>query len=77
VFGSHGSTSLLVGSQVVLSLQLPLAVVPLLWLAGDRAVMGGHRMGRVLKSASWAIAAVLVALNVVLLWQTVAAPASP
>jgi manganese transport protein len=65
----NSSTSLLVGSQVVLSLQLPLAVLPMLWLAGNRALMKKHRLRGVLKSGCWTVGGVLIALNALLLWQ--------
>jgi manganese transport protein len=37
LFGERATTNLLVLSQVVLSLQLPFAVIPLVWFCGRRA----------------------------------------
>lgn len=61
---------ILVWSQVVLSLQLPFALIPLLALTGDRTLMGAMTIGPVTKTVMWAIAAVLIVLNVVMLGQT-------
>ncbi|KQT31770.1 manganese transporter [Sphingomonas sp. Leaf412] len=70
--GEGGATNLLVLSQVVLSLQLPFAVIPLVLLTGNRRVMGAFVAPRWLIALAWAIAAVIVALNGYLLWGTVA-----
>jgi len=72
LFGEHGSNQLLVASQVVLSLQLPLAVVPLVRFASDRKLMGKWRVGGIPLLAAWACTGVILALNAALLWQTVA-----
>jgi manganese transport protein len=45
-YGQHGSTKLLVATQVVLSLQLPLAIIPLLRFASDVRLMGRWRLSR-------------------------------
>ena len=66
--GDGGATRLLVLSQVVLSLQLPFAVVPLVAFTGSAAVMGAYAAPRWLKWLAWAIAAVIVGLNLSLLW---------
>ena len=66
--GDQGATKLLVLSQVVLSLQLPFAVVPLVAFTGSAAVMGAYAATRWLKWLAWAIAAVIITLNLTLLW---------
>jgi manganese transport protein len=71
-YGGHSATPVLVASQVVLGLQLPFAVIPLLWFAGDRRLMGEHRPGVAFRRASWCVAGTIVLLNGLLLWQTVA-----
>jgi manganese transport protein len=71
-YGGHSATPVLVASQVVLSLQLPFAVIPLLWFAGDRRLMGEHRAGSTFRRFSWRIAGTIVLLNSLLLWQTFA-----
>ncbi len=70
--GDGGATELLVLSQVILSLQLPFAVIPLVWLTASRRVMGGFAAPRWLVALAWGIAAVIVALNLYLLWGTLA-----
>ena len=64
------ATEALVGSQIVLSLALPVPVVALLWFTGRREVMGGFVSGPLVKAAGWAMAAVVLLLNAVLLAQT-------
>jgi manganese transport protein len=64
-------TATLVISQVVLSFGIPFAVIPLIRLNGDADLMGEYVAGRALRIAGWAAAALVVALNVVLLALTV------
>jgi len=60
----------LILSQVVLSLQLPLTIIPLLVLSRRRTVMGDMKMGRLGTVAGWSVAAVIIGLNVFLLYET-------
>lgn len=60
-------TMTLVVSQVVLSFGLPFALVPLVRLAHDEAVMGERRTGRAQHAVLWAVVALVVALNLALL----------
>ncbi|ADG15785.1 Nramp family divalent metal transporter [Paraburkholderia atlantica] len=69
MFGQHGSNQLLVASQVVLSLQLPLAVVPLIRCASDPTLMRGWRVHGVPLVLAWLSAWFIIALNGALLWQ--------
>lgn len=68
-YGANRLTSLLILSQVILSLQLPFAVVPLVQFTSDRAKMGEftNRPGTI--ALGWFTAAAIVMLNVLLLWQ--------
>ncbi len=66
--GDRGATDLLVLSQVVLSLQLPFAVIPLVLYTSNRALMGTFAAPRWLAALAWGIAAVIVVLNGYLLW---------
>ena len=66
--GDRGATQLLVLSQVVLSLQLPFAVVPLVAFTGSAALMGRFATPRWLQVVAWAVTALIVALNAGLLW---------
>ncbi|MFP3505747.1 Nramp family divalent metal transporter [Burkholderia sp. SIMBA_062] len=70
-FGEHGSNQLLIASQVVLSIQLPLAVIPLVRFASDAELMGRFRVERIPLALAWLCAGVIVALNAALLWQLV------
>lgn len=63
----HRLLQLLVLSQVVLSMQLPFAIVPLVQFTGDRNRMGAFASGLVLKTLALVCAVVVVGLNVVLL----------
>ncbi|NKJ49506.1 divalent metal cation transporter [Burkholderia sp. SG-MS1] len=69
LFGQHGSNQLLVASQVVLSLQLPLAVVPLIRYTSDEGLMRGWRVRGVPLALAWLSAAFIIVLNGALLWQ--------
>lgn len=71
VFGEHGSNELLVASQVVLSVQLPLAVVPLVRFASDVGLMGRFRVKRIPLALAWLGIATIVVLNLALLGQLV------
>jgi len=62
-------TDALVGSQVVLSFGIPFALVPLLLIASRREVMGDLVNPRWLTAIAGAIAALIIALNVFLLYQ--------
>lgn len=67
VYGESGTAKLLVLSQVVLSMQLPFAVIPLVRFVSDRQLMGGFVIGRLTQVLAWAIAGLIVVLNVKLL----------
>jgi len=66
-YGISGTAKLLVLSQVILSFQLPFAVVPLVRFTSDRALMGEFVNKRVLKTLAYAISAIIIALNLKLL----------
>lgn len=63
IYGEHGTASLLVLSQVVLSLQLPFAVVPLVAFTSNRRKMGEFVNPRWIKALAWATAALIISLN--------------
>lgn len=71
IAGEGATTSLLVLSQVVLSMQLPFAVIPLVAFTSDKRLMGDFASPVALKVAAWVVAAVIVALNLKLLWGVV------
>jgi manganese transport protein len=68
-FGEAAVGQLLVASQVVLSLQLPFAMWPLIRLTGDRAVMGEFANGPVVRVLSWGLFALVTGANAALLWS--------
>ncbi|WP_333895249.1 Nramp family divalent metal transporter [Mycolicibacterium gadium] len=61
----------LVLSQVVLSFGIPFALIPLVRLTSDRAVMGDDTNHRVTTALGWLVAALITVLNVVLIYLTV------
>jgi manganese transport protein len=67
LYGVSGTAQLLILSQVILSLQLPFAVIPLMLFAGDRTRLGTLTAPRWQLALGWATAAVIVTLNVKLL----------
>ncbi len=69
--GDQATGKLLLLSQVVLSLQLPFAMVPLIHFVSDRSRMGAFAIGSWLKTAGWAITAFTIALNAELVLDTV------
>ncbi len=66
-YGQSGTTKLLVFSQVVLSLQLPFAIVPLLRFTSDKTKMGVFAISTRLKCVAWIIALMIIGLNLCLL----------
>ena len=71
LYGDSGAARLLVFSQVVLSMQLPFAVIPLVRFVSQRRLMGDLVAPRWLSATAWVIAGLLVALNLKLLFDTV------
>jgi manganese transport protein len=69
-YGERGTGALLILSQVVLSLQLPFAVFPLVSFTSSRAKMGAFVAPVWMRSLAWAVACIIAALNVWLLYQT-------
>lgn len=60
---------ILIGSQVLLSFTLPAALIPLLLLTNRKSVMGDFASAPAARAAGWAVAAVILALNGVLVLQ--------
>lgn len=67
--GDQGAFRLLILSQVVLSLQLPFAIVPLIRFTADRKRMGELANASWVRALSAACAALIVALNLWLAWN--------
>ena len=71
LYGERGTGALLILSQVVLSLQLPFAVIPLVMFTSDRRMMGRFVSPLWMRSLAWVVAGIIVVLNSWLLVQTV------
>jgi manganese transport protein len=70
LYGESATAKLLILSQVVLSMQLPFAVVPLVLFTSSRRIMGDLVAPRWMTVCAWAIAALIAALNGKLLLDT-------
>ena len=70
--GEKGSYRLLIWSQIVLSLQLPFAIVPLLHFTSDRMKMGAFANRTWVLVLGWVVAALIVTFNAFLVYQGVA-----
>jgi manganese transport protein len=70
LYGERGTGALLILSQVVLSLQLPFAVIPLVIFTSDRRMMGPFVSPAWMRSLAWLVASIIVVLNAWLLVQT-------
>ena len=64
LFGASGTAKLLLLSQVILSMQLSFAVIPLILFTSDRRKMGEFASPRWLQALAWIIASIIVVLNV-------------
>ena len=69
-YGERGIGALLILSQVILSLQLPFAVFPLVMLTGDKRKMGSLVAPKWMRALAWPVAVLIAGLNAWLLWQT-------
>ena len=70
LYGEKGTADLLVLSQVVLSMQLPFAVIPLVRFVSDRRKMGVFVISRWTAGLAWGIAGLILVLNFKLLFDT-------
>jgi manganese transport protein len=66
--GENKVTSLLILSQVILSFQLPFAVIPLIQFTNSRARMGEFANSRLTAAVAWIVAAAILFFNAELLW---------
>ncbi len=63
ISGEHGTGKLLILSQVILSLQLPFAVVPLVKFTASRKKMGDFATPKWIAAIAWLVAAIIIVLN--------------
>ncbi len=73
LYGSGGTAKLLIFSQVILSLQLPFAIIPLVMITAERRKMGELRAPRWLTGVAGVVAAIIVILNVKLIFDFITA----
>ena len=71
IYGEERVDALLVLSQVILSLQLGFAIIPLIHFVSDKKTMGKFAIKPLVKIAAWLIAAVLIYLNLQMLLNEV------
>ena len=69
IYGESGTAQMLILSQVVLSLQLPFAVVPLVRFTTDRDLMGELVAPRWVAALAWVVATIIISLNMKLLFD--------
>ena len=71
LYGQSGTTTLLIFSQVILSLQLPFAVVPLVRFTSNSKLMGSFVNTAWIKTIAWGVSAIIIILNLKLLSEFV------
>ena len=69
LYGESGTVNLLILSQVILSLQLSFAVIPLVMFTNNKSKMGMFANKPFLKTAAWSISLIIIIFNAVLLFQ--------
>ncbi len=70
IYGEEGSGPLIVLSQVILSMQLPFAIFPLVQFTSSRRMMGPFAISLWVKALAWPVCIIIAGLNVYLLYQT-------
>jgi len=70
LYGEKGASNLLIFSQVLLSLQLPFAAIPLVQFVSSKEKMGNLVIGRWLSVLAWVVTAIILVLNFKLLFDT-------
>ncbi len=71
VFGEGVTGKLLILSQVILSLQLGFAIIPLIHFVSDKSKMKGFHISRPTQIAAWIIATIIVSLNAKLVFDEI------
>ena len=69
ISGESKTGELLIFSQVILSLQLGFAIIPLIHFVSNREKMGVFAIGKLTKFTAWLIALIIVSLNVNLVFN--------
>ncbi|HTA81502.1 MAG TPA: Nramp family divalent metal transporter [Bacteroidia bacterium] len=71
ILGERGTANLLVLSQVILSMQLSFAVIPLIMFTNSKQKMGLFANRKSMKIVAWAVAIIILGLNLYLLYDTI------
>ncbi|MDI9311776.1 MAG: Nramp family divalent metal transporter [Limnohabitans sp.] len=71
VFGESVTGKMLILSQVILSLQLGFAIIPLIHFVSDKEKMKGFEISKPIQIASWIIAVIIVGLNAKLVFNEI------
>jgi manganese transport protein len=64
IYGEDDADALLIFSQVILSIQLGFAVIPLIHFVSDKKTMGKFSINTITKIGAWSVASILVYLNI-------------
>ncbi len=71
VFGEGVTGKMLIFSQVILSLQLGFAIIPLIHFVSDKSKMKGFEISKITQIASWIVALIIVSLNAKLVFDEI------
>ena len=71
VFGESVTGKMLILSQVILSLQLGFAIIPLIHFVSDKKKMNGFHISKITQIASWIVAIIIVSLNAKLVFNEI------
>jgi len=71
IFGESVTGKLLILSQVILSLQLGFAIIPLIHFVSDKSKMKGFHISKITQIASWIVALIIVSLNAKLVFNEI------
>ncbi|MHC0439495.1 Nramp family divalent metal transporter [Flavobacterium sp. 3-210] len=71
IYGESVTGKLLILSQVILSLQLGFAIIPLIHFVSDKSKMNGFHISKITQVVSWIIATIIVSLNAKLVYDEI------
>ncbi|MCX6152148.1 MAG: Nramp family divalent metal transporter [Ignavibacteriales bacterium] len=71
ISGDHAVDSLLILSQVILSIQLPFALIPLLHFTSSKQMMGKFASNKIIETFAWIASLLIITLNVKLVFDTI------
>ena len=71
IYGESVTGKMLILSQVILSLQLGFAIIPLIHFVSDKSKMKGFHISRITQIASWIVAIIIISLNAKLVYNEI------